>query len=47
MFFGEFEYRIDEKGRVPIPPKFRNELKEGVALMKKAEYLSHPSSGTN
>ena len=32
MFFGEFEYRIDEKGRVPIPPKFRNELKEGVAL---------------
>jgi MraZ protein len=32
MFFGEFEYRIDEKGRVPIPPKFRNELKEGVVL---------------
>jgi len=32
MFFGEFEYRIDEKGRVPIPPKFRRELKEGVVL---------------
>jgi len=32
MFFGEFEYRIDEKGRVPIPPKFRKELKEGVVL---------------
>ena len=32
MFFGEFEYRIDEKGRVPIPPKFRNELKEGLVL---------------
>ena len=32
MFFGESEYRIDEKGRVPIPPKFRKELKEGVVL---------------
>ena len=32
MFFGEFEYRIDEKGRVPIPPRFRKELKEGVVL---------------
>ncbi len=34
MFSGEFEYRVDEKGRVPIPPKFRtDELKrEGVVL---------------
>lgn len=33
MFFGEFEYKIDEKGRVPIPPKFRRELgKEEVVL---------------
>jgi len=33
MFFGEFEYKIDEKGRVPVPPKFRRELKrEGVVL---------------
>ncbi len=32
MFQGEFEYRIDEKGRVPIPPKFRGELKAGVVL---------------
>ncbi|MBA7489744.1 Transcriptional regulator MraZ [subsurface metagenome] len=30
MFLGEFEYKVDEKGRVPIPPKFRRELKEGV-----------------
>jgi len=32
MFFGEFEYRIDEKGRIPIPPKFRRELRDGVVL---------------
>ena len=32
MFFGEFEYKIDEKGRIPIPPKFRNELKDGIVL---------------
>ncbi len=34
MFIGEFEYRVDEKGRIPIPPKFRtDELKrEGVVL---------------
>jgi len=33
MFFGEFEYKIDEKGRVPIPPKFRKELvREEVVL---------------
>jgi MraZ protein len=32
MFFGEFDYKVDEKGRVPIPPKFRNELLDGVVL---------------
>jgi len=32
MFSGEFEYKIDEKGRVPIPPKFRRELKDGLVL---------------
>ena len=37
VFIGEFEYRIDEKGRVPVPPKFRRELKEGVVLTPGAE----------
>jgi len=32
MFFGEFDYKIDEKGRVSIPPRFRRELKDGVVL---------------
>lgn len=32
MFSGEYEYRIDEKGRVPIPPRFRKELADGVVL---------------
>jgi MraZ protein len=32
MFYGEFDYKIDEKGRVPIPPKFRNFLKDGIVL---------------
>ena len=32
MFFGEFDYKIDEKGRVSIPPRFRSALKDGVVL---------------
>jgi MraZ protein len=32
VFLGEFEYKIDDKGRVPLPPKFRRELKDGVVL---------------
>ncbi len=37
MFYGEFDYKADEKGRVPIPPKFRNLLKDGVVLTSGAE----------
>ena len=37
MFLGEFEYKTDEKGRVPLPPKFRRELKDGVILTQGAE----------
>ncbi len=37
MFFGEFEYKIDDKGRMPIPPKFRSELREGVVLTSGVE----------
>ena len=37
MFYGEFDYKIDDKGRVPLPPKFRNYLKDGVVLTPGAE----------
>jgi MraZ protein len=39
MFVGEFEYRVDEKGRVPIPPKFRTDelKKEGMVLCPGAD----------
>ena len=37
MFLGEFEYKFDSKGRVPVPPKFRPELKDGVILMPGVE----------
>ena len=37
MFFGEFDYKIDEKGRVPLPPRFRSELKAGVVLTQGIE----------
>jgi MraZ protein len=37
MFYGEFDYKLDEKGRVPVPPKFRNFLKDGLVLTVGAE----------
>jgi MraZ protein len=32
MFYGEFDYKVDEKGRVPVPPRFRSALKDGIVL---------------
>ena len=37
MFLGEYEYRIDNKGRLPLPPKFRQELRDGLVLTRGAE----------
>jgi MraZ protein len=37
MFYGEFDYKVDEKGRVPVPPRFRNLLKDGMVLAPGAE----------
>jgi MraZ protein len=37
MFYGEFDYKVDEKGRIPLPPRFKNYLKDGVVLTPGAE----------
>jgi MraZ protein len=33
VFYGEFDYKVDDKGRVPVPPRFRNSLKDGIVLL--------------
>lgn len=37
MFIGEYHYKIDEKGRVSIPAKFRNDLRKQVVVTKGIE----------
>ena len=32
LFFGEFNYKLDEKGRLPVPPRFRVPLQDGLIL---------------
>ena len=32
MFSGEYEYKIDSKGRVSIPPKLRSQFADGIVL---------------
>lgn len=34
MLIGEYEYKVDNKGRVPLPPKFRPEFKNGLVLTR-------------
>lgn len=41
MFLGEYEHKIDPKGRIVIPPKFRGYFAEGIVLAKGFErYIS-------
>ena len=34
MFLGEHEYKVDQKGRIAIPPEFREEFRAGVILRR-------------
>ena len=37
MFLGEYEYKVDSKGRLPLPPRFRQELGPELILTKGTE----------
>ena len=37
MFLGEYEYKVDSKGRLPLPPKFRQELGAELIITKGVE----------
>ena len=32
MFVGSYEYKVDNKGRLPLPPKFRKDIDDGLML---------------
>ena len=34
MFLGEYEYRLDQKGRIAIPPKVREEFQNGIVVTR-------------
>jgi len=37
MFLGEYEYKVDSKGRLPLPPKFRQKFGGGLILTSGTE----------
>ena len=37
MFLGEYTYRVDEKGRIPLPPKYREEFCDGTIVTRGVE----------
>ena len=32
LFLGTFDYAIDERGRLPLPPRYRDAFREGIVL---------------
>lgn len=37
VFLGEYEYKVDSKGRIPLPPRFRGELGAGLVMSRGLE----------
>lgn len=37
MFFGEYTYKVDDKGRLPLPSHFREYLKDGLVILPGVE----------
>jgi MraZ protein len=37
MFLGTYEYRIDDKGRISLPPRFRDDLRQGMVMTQGLE----------
>ena len=46
MFLGEYEYKVDSKGRLPLPPKFRQEFGSELILTRGEEtcVVAYPTS---
>jgi MraZ protein len=48
LFLGTYEYSMDERGRLPMPPRFRDALTGGVILTQGAPdrcVRAYPTSG--
>jgi MraZ protein len=37
MFLGTYEYRVDDKGRISLPPRFRDDLRHGMVMTQGLE----------
>jgi MraZ protein len=37
MFLGSYEYKIDDKGRTSLPPRFRDDLRQGMVMTQGLE----------
>lgn len=44
MLFGEFKHSLDDKGRLTMPAKFRDDLARGLSIVRGEEYclLAYP-----
>lgn len=38
MFIGEYQHTLDDKGRLAIPAKFRNDLDKGIVITRELDH---------